>query len=130
VEDDGRVEVRSKAILTATGMGAVALVVRLFPPDRYPIYPACPVRALTGWRCPGCGSTHAVAALLAGHWSEAWQSNPAALMAAPLLAAVVLVQLFAALRWNRWQRIPLPPLATKAILTAVLLFGLLRNIAA
>jgi len=84
-------------------LGALAL--RLFPPWRYPIYPACPIRALTGWRCPGCGTTHALAAMLAGHWMDAWHYNPMAVVVYPPLAALAIVQICWAVRWNRWLSI-------------------------
>ena len=110
-------------------VAGLALLLRLFPPARYAIYPACPFHSLTGLDCPGCGSTRAIAALLAGHWTEAWHSNPLALLLAPLVAALLAPQLYTALRYNRWRPVLLPPLATKAILSVILLFGLLRNLA-
>lgn len=44
--------------------------------------PLCPVHALTGLSCPGCGSQRALASLLEGHIAEAVSHNyilPAAL---------------------------------------------------
>ncbi|WP_435894624.1 DUF2752 domain-containing protein [Oceaniferula spumae] len=35
----------------------------------------CPVRALTGLKCPGCGLTSGSKALLAGNWHEAIQHH-------------------------------------------------------
>lgn len=54
----------------------------------------CPVRAVTGVPCPGCGLTHSLAALACGHWSEAVADHPlgpvVAVAGALLLAGAVL----------------------------------------
>jgi Protein of unknown function (DUF2752) len=76
---------------------------RTFPPWQYRIYLVCPIRALTGWRCPGCGTTHAIAALLAGRFADAWHYNAMATIAYPLLALVALIRLYSGLRWNQWR---------------------------
>jgi hypothetical protein len=86
--------------------GAIAAaLLRFFPPWLYAIYPICPIRALTGWRCPGCGSTRALAALLSGHFSDAVHYNPLAVILWPVLAALALAELYSALRWNRWRHL-------------------------
>lgn len=40
------------------------------------IYPRCPIKWLTGWDCPGCGSARALHSLLHGHIAEALAFNP------------------------------------------------------
>jgi hypothetical protein len=62
------------ASVLAGAIGGVLLY--RFPPERYAIYPACPFHALTGWLCPGCGSTRALSALLHGEWLRAFAFNP------------------------------------------------------
>lgn len=105
MEDDGRVEIRTKAAILA-GAGAMgALMLRVFPPWQYPIYPVCIWSAITGWRCPGCGSTRAIAALVAGHWPEAMNYNPVATALAPLVSVILAVQLYSGVRYNRWFRL-------------------------
>lgn len=47
--------------------------------------PPCPVLALTGLFCPGCGSTRAMHALLHGDVARAWAMNPLMLVSIPLL---------------------------------------------
>jgi len=90
VEDHGRLAAvntpTTRAVLLLVLAAAAAWTLRTFPPWQYPIYPACPIRALTGWRCPGCGMTHALAALLLGHWAQAWHYNAMAVIAFPTLA--------------------------------------------
>lgn len=36
----------------------------------------CPLRAVTGIPCPGCGMTRAYLSLLRGDWQAAWQYHP------------------------------------------------------
>lgn len=48
--------------------------------------PTCPVRRLTGHRCPGCGMTRAVALLLRGKPWRATRTHPAAI---PIMAMLV-----------------------------------------
>lgn len=57
--------------------GVIMLTVGLFDPVGGSLpYPRCPVKWLTGWDCPGCGSTRALHALLHGRVAEAWGLNP------------------------------------------------------
>lgn len=36
----------------------------------------CPIRSLTGWQCPGCGSTRCVSALGVGDIAAGFRHNP------------------------------------------------------
>jgi hypothetical protein len=47
--------------------------------------PRCPLRTLTGWECPGCGSTRALSALARGDLAAAWRFNPLAVAGTVLL---------------------------------------------
>ncbi len=106
---------------------ALAALLRLFPPTRYPFYPPCPFHTLLGILCPGCGGTRALAALLAGRWAEAVRQNLLAVALAPALAAGAALELYSALRWNYWRKLPVSPFAVKCLLTIALLFGFARN---
>jgi len=70
-------------------IGAVAAIVSgvvvlfLFDPARYPIYPVCPFYKTTGLLCPGCGSLRAIHQLIHGHLAAAWQLNPLFVTLAP-----------------------------------------------
>lgn len=50
----------------------------------------CPLRTLTGWPCPLCGTTRSVTAAARGHLAEALALNPAG-VALLVAAAVVLI---------------------------------------
>lgn len=43
----------------------------------------CPLRLLTGHRCPGCGMGHAVVAAMRGDWAGSFHHHP---LGIPLLA--------------------------------------------
>ena len=49
----------------------------------------CPVHALTGLLCPGCGVTRMCMALLALDFPAAWSANPVLLLLLPVLAALL-----------------------------------------
>jgi hypothetical protein len=96
---------RACASLALLAAVIAAALLRIFPPWLYSIYPLCPFRTLTGWRCPGCGSTRALAALLSGRFADASHYNPLAVIAWPILAALAVAELYSALRWNRWRHL-------------------------
>lgn len=54
---------------------AVAAVALLVMPAA--VGPACPVRTVTGLKCPGCGALRATHAMAHGHIAEACSYNPA-----------------------------------------------------
>jgi hypothetical protein len=49
----------------------------------------CPLKTITGLPCPTCGSTRALAALLAGEFGVALRWNPAVVAAAALAAGYI-----------------------------------------
>jgi hypothetical protein len=57
--------------------------------------PKCPLHSLTGWHCPGCGTTRACHALLHGELARAWACNPLLVVAAPVALAFS--------TWSRWR---------------------------
>ena len=113
-------------------LAAVAAAVTLlyvFDPATSGIYPSCPLRAWTGWLCPGCGALRAMHALLHGSVGAAFQDN--ALATGAVLCAGV-----------AWLHDRLRPVATPwlgaigragvsaAGVVMALAFGALRNIPA
>ena len=49
------------------------------------IFPPCPILALTGYRCPGCGGTRAAYSLLHGDFASAIRMNPLVVVMYPVL---------------------------------------------
>ena len=64
------------AAVTALGAGAFGVLRRIDPNVAGNPLPPCPLRALTGLYCPGCGSTRTLHALLHGDLATAMAMNP------------------------------------------------------
>lgn len=112
------------AALVAAGCGYVAL----FDPNVSGAYPQCPLRALTGWDCPGCGLTRSVHALMHGDVARALDHNVLLVVLVPLAviafarwtAARLGYRPFALPRWRPWM--------TAAVIVAVFGFLVVRNL--
>ena len=82
----------------------------------------CPIRALAGLKCPGCGVTTLLLCLLRGDWAGAFAANPFLLLTSPLLAAIL---------WRFWwaDTPPRPAWQITAVLyiAALLIWGIFRN---
>jgi Protein of unknown function (DUF2752) len=76
---------------TAVCVGAVAVANIWNPGNDGP--PLCPIRAVTGYWCPGCGMTRAVLALGRGDWSVANRYHPWAWFLAAQLLVLAVAQL-------------------------------------
>lgn len=76
---------------TALAAGGYLAVVAAIDPVR-PSVIQCPVHGLTGWWCPGCGSTRAVHALLHGDVALSLSAHP---LVVPVAALLVFL-------WVRW----------------------------
>jgi hypothetical protein len=114
------------ALLAAIAGGAVLLEV--FDPARSGIFPPCPLRYLTGWYCPGCGSLRAIHQLLHGNLRAAWALNPLTVILLPFLtyglASFALLEL-------RGRGLPQPFLRAnwiRALCAVIILFGIARNL--
>lgn len=97
---------------------AAAAVFFAFDPATTAWLPSCPFHALTGWWCPGCGTTRAAHALLHGHPIVALREN----------ALVAGTSLYVAARWIANRRAPLLPRDPRLVLVALLLFAVARNV--
>lgn len=107
---------------------AVAIVAAAWcfdPMDASVFWPKCPVKWLTGYDCPGCGSSRALHALVHGHPLEAWAHNRWLPFAAAYAAMAVAADL---LRSPRLYRLTHHPLTTILFLALTFLWTLLRNL--
>lgn len=116
---------RRLGIVAAACLTAMAAAVALGTPGHAAFLPPCPLHALTGFFCPGCGSTRALYYLIHGHPLLALAENALAMLLLPF----VLYDLGATLT-RRWTTISsrLHPWSLWALLVIVILFGGLRNI--
>ena len=88
----------------------------------------CPIRALTGYRCPGCGITHCAVNLLHGRVREAYAANQFVFILAPF---GLIYGLWRAIRYIRVgsEEISIPETVVFAILLILAIaFAFYRNI--
>jgi hypothetical protein len=122
-----RISLRAANFIAAAAALCLA-VVYTFAPSENSFYPDCLFLRVTGWECPGCGSTRALHALLHLRLAEAMALNPLFTMAFPLLMLWALLQYVAVLRGGRMFAIPLHRNAYAALSVAAVLFGVVRNL--
>jgi hypothetical protein len=107
---------------------AVVVLLRVFDPATSSVFPPCPLRYLTGWYCPGCGSLRAIHQLLHANVRAAWAMNPLTVVLLPFLiyglASFALFEI-------RGEGLPHPFLRgawIRALCAAIILFGIARNL--
>jgi hypothetical protein len=114
---------------TLVAVTAAALVtLHLFDPATSGIFPPCPVRYLTGWYCPGCGSLRAVHQLLHGNLRAAWALNPLTILLLPFLVYGTASRALFELRGRYLPRLFLPAIWIRVLCAVIILFGIARNI--
>ena len=113
-------------ILLAAFAAAAAVVLALFY-SGMPLIP-CVFNKLTGLKCPGCGNTRAASALAHLQFAQSFSYN----YAYPLEFLYLLHVLFSACRkyvnTGRFSYYPKHPAADWAVLAAVLVWWVLRNV--
>ena len=73
-----------KWVATAA-LAAAVLVLYVFSPERYSIYPQCLFLKFSGFECPGCGSLRSVHYLVHGEFWAAFRLNPLLYILLPVI---------------------------------------------
>lgn len=116
-------------LLVAGGAAVLALGLVLRDPHQQGSWGVCPLYALTGTYCAGCGGLRATHDLLVGDLAGAWGANPLWVLVVPLLAALWLRWLVRAVRTGR--RASAPPVAVAlGVAAVVVLYSVARNVPA
>jgi hypothetical protein len=111
----------------ATLAAAAALLLAAFDPASTWWFPSCPLRALTGWLCPFCGTLRAVHALLHGHLREALALNALTTMGLLAGVAALFCDMMVPVRASRFGR-GLRLCASVQGVALLAVFAILRNI--
>ena len=113
--------------LVWTTLAVGALYLFLFEPGKSGFFPSCPFRALTGFACPGCGSTRGLHCLLHGQLAAAFEFNPLLILSLPFFLFALFRYTNAALR-GRPLSWPRPDVRYNWALVAIILcFWIFRN---
>ena len=113
------------AIWSLLALGAIYLFI--FEPGRSGFFPICPFRFLTGFQCPGCGTTRALHQILHGHIITAFTLNPLFLISIPFILFAFLRYTIIVLRGGVPRQNVLPAPYIYAIFVIVVSFWIFRN---
>ena len=122
---------RQLAIAATVWLGLTASALFLFffnpalPANQF--FPKCPFRLLTGWQCPGCGSTRAFYQLLHLHPIAAFKLNPLMMLTLPFIIYGLLGFTKSALTGKPHRRVFIPPLYLWLWLALLIFFWIFRN---
>jgi len=101
-------------VLLGCGMLCVVYVI---DPHQSSLLPPCPFKTVTGWNCPGCGSTRAVHLLLHGRVGDALDRNILMVASIPILIVMLLRPAITRQQWVPWISF-----------ATLILYGIARNI--
>jgi uncharacterized membrane protein YoaK (UPF0700 family) len=122
---------RQLAVAAIIWLGLAAGAVFLFffnpssPSNQF--FPQCPFRLVTGWQCPGCGSTRAFYQLLHLHPIAAFKFNPLMVLTLPFLVFVFLRFTRNAIRGKTERPLSIPPIYFWSWFALLLFFWVFRN---
>ena len=102
-----------------------------YDPEKYLLFPKCPVYTLTGYKCPGCGSQRAFHNLFQGNLMTAFMYNPFMILLVPYVLLGISIE-YIANRLNpivvRLRSIFFGKWALLVLAVIVVLYTVLRNI--
>lgn len=110
------------------GLTGGSVVVASFDPSSHTFFPVCPLYAMTGFACPGCGLTRGFHALFHGDVVTALDYNALVPIWAAIMVWVWASLFLLAARGKGLPMWPTRPNFLWAFMTALLIFGVLRNI--
>jgi hypothetical protein len=116
-------------LLVAGGVAVAALGLVLVDPHEPGSWGACPLYALTGLYCAGCGGLRATHDLLVGDLADAWAMNPLWVLLVPVLVGLWLRWTARALRSGRRAAAP-PAWVALGAAAVVVVYSLARNVPA
>jgi uncharacterized protein DUF2752 len=124
-----RTRQRMIALAIWTGLAASAIFLFFFNPasPSNQWFPKCPFRLITGWQCPGCGSTRACYQLLHLHPIAAFKLNPLMVLTLPFIVYGFLGFTRSAITGKPQRRLFIPSFYLWAWLVLLVFFWVFRN---
>ena len=98
-----------------------------FEPGKSGFFPGCPFRFLTGFNCPGCGTTRALHQILHGDFYTAFTLNPLLLLAIPFALFALIRYTVIVMRGGVPRGNSLPAPYIYALFFVILSFWIFRN---
>ncbi len=86
----------------------------------------CVIHTTTGLDCPGCGMTRATVSVFKLDFQSAFEYNPIVFLVIPLLAYLILGNLYAWVFQKKFKELPIYIIISLAIL--VIVFTIFRNL--
>jgi hypothetical protein len=122
----------SRIVLVLVAAVAIPLGVTLLyqytPMGENRFWPGCTFHSMTGLHCPGCGATRCCHALVHGDIEQAFAWNPLFVLLLPYFVFAGLRGAYTMWTGNRLTGYRLPGWGTYAILAALLLYWIARNL--
>jgi hypothetical protein len=115
------------ALLTWLSLAIGATYLFIFEPGKSGFFPGCPFRALTGFTCPGCGSTRGLHCLLHGDVVAAFEFNPLMVVALPFLLYALVRYTAAAVSGRPLQKDHLKAKYIWMLFAVIMSFWVFRN---
>lgn len=111
------------------GLGIVGLTfLYIFNPSESNFGVSCLFHGLTGFHCPGCGSSRALHQLLHGHLATAFGLNPLMVLSLPFLGYSFLSYTVTGISGRALPNIFVPAIFVWILLGVIVLFCVLRNV--
>ena len=124
---DEIVNKRLTALLIWLSIAIGAIYLFIFEPGKTGFFPACPFRTLTGFTCPGCGSTRGLHRLLHGDIVSALEFNPLMVLSLPFLLYALVRYTAAAVSGRPLQRHNLDAKYIWMLFGLIVSFWIFRN---
>ncbi|MCA1624405.1 MAG: DUF2752 domain-containing protein [Acidobacteria bacterium] len=121
----------TKRVFAATGILAAitgAFVVHYFNPTTAKFFPVCPLYAMTGIACPGCGLTRGFHALFHGDILDALHFNALLPVYTFIFGYIFLSMFLVAARGRGLSFKAFPPFALWGLLIVSIIFTIVRNL--
>ena len=118
---------RFTAVAIWLALAAASAYLFVFEPGRSGFFPACPFRTLTGFTCPGCGSTRGLHSLLHGDVIGAFEFNPLFVLSVPFLLFALLAYTAAAVKGRRFSTSGINSKYIWMMFVVIMSFWIFRN---